>query len=176
MRHLLFSTLVLGFLLGVFVLADRMFCVSLATNWTVGFLLVGLGLGYAGSRGAARVPRTVLLSLFALATVAMPWVEWDSLKPFIRDLYSIEPGMDRQQVDAIMGKYMKGTGFPANPYSPSGGTLQEASSGSTYATKTGPDGQLELVDAIVYRHTDNADWGIVRFREGRVVTVEFSPD
>lgn len=174
MRHLLLPTFFLGFLLGVFVLADMMTCLSLSWRWTLGVLGLGLGLGYLGSRGAPRVPRAVILCTFTLAVVSLPWVEWSSLKPFLRDLYAIEPGMDHQQVEAHMGKYIKGTDFPANPFGSRG--MQEVASGRTYETTTGADGRLELVGAVVYRHTDNSDWGIVRFHEGRVVEVEFWPD
>jgi len=116
----------------------------------------------------------VLLSSFALIILSMPWVEWNSLKPFLRDLHAIKPGMERQQVEALMGKYLKGTGFPALPHALTGGAL--VVHGRTFLTMPSTDGQLEFVDALVYRHTENADWGIVRFHEGRVVQVEFSPD
>jgi hypothetical protein len=179
MRHLLLPTLFLGLLLGAFALTDWMTGLSLSWPWTLGVLGVGLGLGYGGSRGAARVPRAVILGAFALAVVSLPWVEWDSRKPFLRDLYSIEPGMDRPQVESLMGKYLRGTGFPAHPLG-FGGSLQDVGSGRTYSTATGANGQLELVDSVVYRHTHegwgNADWGIVRFQQGRVVEVSFSPD
>jgi len=174
MKRLVCPTALLGLLLGLSVLADVVAGVSLALSWTLGMLLVGVGLGYARSQGAARAPRAVLLSTFALLILAMPWVEWNALKPFLRDLHAVQPGMDRRQVEALMGKYLRGTGFPALPHALTGGTLVVR--GRTFATMPSTDGQLELADALVYRYAENADWGIVRFHEGRVVQVEFSPD
>jgi hypothetical protein len=71
--------------------------------------------------------------------------------------------MAPNQVEAIMGKYLKGTAWPAN-------------------TVADPSTRAELVfpGTIVYRHTNegwgDSDWGMVEFAGGKVVKVEFSPD
>ncbi len=177
MGHLASLGFFLGVLLGGFGLWDWWLGASAHPPSTLGVLGAGVLLGYVGSRRAAPRPRTALLCVYALAVGVMPWVDWDSRKPFLRDLYSVKPGMERAQVEAIMGKYIHGTGWPANPYSTGEGVLRTDSlSGSAYPTVASPNGQLELKDCIVYRHRQDSDWGVVRFREGRVVSVEFLPD
>jgi hypothetical protein len=70
--------------------------------------------------------------------------------------------MSAQEADALMSRWIVGTGWPTNP-------LQGAA-----------PGELQLPDSRVYRHTNegwgDSDWGIVRFQNGRVVSVEFSHD
>jgi len=101
---------------------------------------------------------TLSLSLM-LIIVAMPW---NSRKAFVRDLYSVRPGMTVRQVEAIMGRY--------NEYCIQPNTILS------------PDGELALVDPNIasYRHSEepafNGDIGVVHFQNGRVVRVEFLPD
>ncbi|WP_144370167.1 hypothetical protein [Myxococcus stipitatus] len=101
----------------------------------------------------------------------MRWVDWDSRKPFLRDRYSVQRGMPLEQVDAIMGHAIAGTGWPENPLTKAGTPI-----GALAAEPR----ELQLGDSRVYRHTHegwgNSDWGVVRFREGRVVEVAFLPD
>ncbi len=136
--------------------------------------IVTLALGFT----KISIPRLtiILSSLISMATLYS--IEWSSRKPFLRDLYSVRVGMTEQQVVKIMGKYISGTGFPANPYSnPS--ELHD-NTGKAYKTESTSDGFLHLPGRLVFRHSDTsefgADWGIVSFLNGRVVDVEFSPD
>jgi hypothetical protein len=124
----------------------------------------------------------VLVTVIAvIATLYL--VEWTTRKPFLRDLDRIRVGMTEAEVRRIMGRYMEGTGWPANPFDAStnaSNTLTDVGSGSQYSTTTSPSGEMVIRDSIVFRHsTDgafNSDWGIVSLSSGRVVRVEFSPD
>jgi hypothetical protein len=110
------------------------------------------------------------------------FVPWSSRKPFLHDLYSIQPGMTEADVRRVMGRYKEGTGWPA-AYGgmPAGtGTLTDLGTGSTHATGTTPAGEMTIQDSLVFRHSTDgafdADFGIVTFRNSRVVEVSFSPD
>ena len=98
-----------------------------------------------------------LISVNALI-LALYLVPWSSRKPFLRDLFSIRPGMTMAEAERIMAGYKRGTGWKVP------GTNQEFA----------PDG------AIVFRHSDdglfNADWGVVTIVNGKVVDVRFDPD
>jgi len=131
-----------------------------------------------------RHPTRIKFGIFAglivcLATLYV--VPWNSRKPFLRDLDKVQIGMTVNQVEAIMGRYMKGTGWPAVPGSNSPtGQLVEVGSGITMATSNSPSGELVIQDSVTYRHSNdgafNSDWGVVRFKNGRVVAKEFMPD
>jgi len=116
-----------------------------------------------------------------LALVILYLVPWNSRKPFLRDLEKVKTGMTVAEVEAIMGGYMKGTGWPAMPDSGSStGQLTEVGSGITMSTSNSPSGELVIQDSITYRHSNdgafNSDWGIVTFKDGKVVARTFMPD
>jgi len=67
----------------------------------------------------APKPCIALLLSFTVVFAGLRCVNWNSRKPFLRVLYSIHVGMTRVQVDAIMGKYLKGTDWPVNPFAAS---------------------------------------------------------
>lgn len=133
--------------------------------------------------GRLRAVKAALHGLFLLTIAGMWFFPISSRQPFLRDLASVKIGMTSTQVNAVMGKYAKGTGWPANPFaakSPGTDTLTELRSGSTHPTQTNRQGQMELIGSTTYRHSDegeyNSDWGVVSFKKGRVVKVEFMPD
>lgn len=110
-------------------------------------------------------------------------VEWTTRKPFLRDLDRVRVGMTETEVRGIMGRYMEGTGWPANPFDTSTNatsTLTDVGSGSQYSTTTSPSGQMAIRDSLTFRHSNdgafNSDWGIVSLSSGRVVRVDFLPD
>jgi hypothetical protein len=162
-RPVVLTVVFLMLLLAAFALFDYMAGVSLLWPWMLGLLAMGLGLGVLGTIDVPARPRGVVLLLFAVVFVGLRWVNWNSRKPFLRDLYSVRVGMTPSQVEAIMGKYLKGTGWPAN-------TVADPSA----------RGELTLPGTVVYRHTNegwaDSDWGMVEFAGGKVVRVEFSPD
>ena len=89
--------------------------------------------------------------------------------------------MTVDEVERVMGGYMEGTGLSWPPIwndEPMGfASLAPATSG---AVTKGKDGMMELAGSKVYRHSNdgayNADWGVVRFENGKVIAVEFMPD
>lgn len=111
-------------------------------------------------------------------------VPWNSRKPFLRDLEKVEVGMTMADVETIMGRYMKGTEWPAWALSASPtGQPTEVGSGTTMSTFDSLSRELVRRDStfsMTYRHsTDgafNSDWGVLKFKEGRVIAKKFLPD
>ena len=131
----------------------------------------------------SQLPRIGVLLAVIVVIAALYSVEWTTRKPFLRDLARVRVGMTEAEVRGIMGRYMEGTGWPANPFNTStnaSSTLTDVGSGSQYSTTSSPSGEMVVRDSLVFRHsTDgafNSDWGIVSLSSGRVVRVEFSPD
>ncbi len=111
--------------------------------------------------------------VLCLALTILYAVPWTSRKPFLRDLDRVSVGMTPLEVDKIMAPYIRGTGWPRNPFvevrSPSSGTI-DAPRGA----------ELQIADSVVFRHSNeaafNSDWGVVTFRNGVVSKVDFMPD
>ncbi len=127
--------------------------------------------------------RSRILALIALmaAMAVIHTAPLNGLKPFLRNLYSIQPGMTEVDVRRIMGQYPEGTGWPViyggNP--PGTGTLNDLGTGDAYAAGSTPDGELTLNDSIVFRPSaepGDSNWGIVTFKDGKVTGVSFSHD
>jgi hypothetical protein len=117
----------------------------------------------------------VLCVAYLAAIALLFFIPLSSLQPFLRDLERVRPGMTVAQVQAIMRGYKRGTGWPV----PSGPAPvvsgpDDVSSDVTY--ETSDEGELLLPNTLTFRHTDNSDWGVVSFRNGRVSKVEFLPD
>jgi hypothetical protein len=160
-------TFPLGFALALYVILDRALSVSVywwfAALYAVFWLLVLLLLLW----GAPARRKVLILGSLALIVVSMRFVDWNSRKPFLRDLHRIKLGMTAAQVDQIMGGYMTGGAVsPGNPGIRLDGRLVEQGEQAT--------------GMISYRHTTegwgNSDFGEVTFVNGRVVNVHFSPD
>jgi hypothetical protein len=123
---------------------------------------------------------TVVATILCLI-LGVRYADWNSRRPFIRDLLRIRTGMTVADVEAIMSGYMKGTGLSWPPIwddKPKGfNSVSPATSG---AVIKGENGEMKLAGSLVYRHsTDgayNADWGVVGFENEKVITVEFLPD
>lgn len=119
---------------------------------------------WALSRGTTRsVP--VVLGSYTLILAVLWLVPWSSRKVFLHDLSRVKPGMSRAQVEEILGGYLHGTGWPANPF---------------WSSNESPSGELEIRGAQVFRHSNdgrfNSDWGVVHFEDDRVRSVEFLYD
>ena len=127
--------------------------------YTAFWVLVGALLLY----GRPMREILLILGLFVMVTFSVRFVDWNSRKPFLKDLYRIREGMTPAQVEQIMSDYMKGDGAPLG------------------SPKTEINERGEIVTGtLTYRHTDggwgDSDWGVVTFENGRVVQTEFLPD
>lgn len=132
------------------------------------------------------IPPSRLSALVAVVLVgfliAFHLVPWTSRKPFLGQLNKVQTGMTETQVRVIMTGYKEGTGWPAAPWQPTGsaGTLETAGSSNTFRTVTDTNAQLALADSVVFRHSDdgrfNSDWGVVEFKDDRVIRIQFMPD
>lgn len=135
-----------------------------------------------------RIAKAILCGLFLLAMVALWFSPVSTRQPFLRDLDRVETGMTLAQVEAIMGGYMKGTGWPEpppftkspTPQSSKTQNIKDLATGSTHQIEADKKGELQIAGAVTYRHSDegeyNSDWGVVSFQNGRVSKVEFMPD
>jgi hypothetical protein len=152
------------------------------------WLYLTLGLAFVVALVRPTNPRSQLRPLGALSAVlallaALHLVDWTTRKPFLRDLDRIQIGMTEAEARQVMGRYLEGTGWPANPFqtnSVAPGTLTDLGSGSSHATTHSPSGELVLARSLVFRHSNdgafNSDWGIVSLSHGRVTGIQFSPD
>ena len=108
-------------------------------------------------RGVSARRRVLILSLSVIAVLCVRFVDWNSRKPFLKDLYSVKAGMTPAQVEEVMGRYVVGSG----------------------QTESIERGEM-VAGSVSYRHTQeawgNSDWGTITFEGGRVVSVDFSPD
>ena len=175
-------TIVASVALTLFALAEVLLAMPVA--WWLYLSLVPLfsvGLLRRQPFVAQRSRLAVLVAIIA-AIGALYFVPWSTRKPFLRDLYSIQPGMTEADVRRIMGRYIEGTGWPAAyGATPAGtGTLTDIGTGATHATGTTPMGEMTIESSLVYRHATNgdfnSDWGIVALKDGKVTGVSFSPD
>ena len=155
MKSLLPALALLTWTLGLFVGFDALFAISLSPTWTALAVLVGWAISAAYSSQASRVGFLFLCLLFSGATVGVRWLNENSRKPFLRDFQRLHSGMTRDEVERVMGHYLHGAAGPTLP--------------------PGVD-----KDAAIYRHTNDgwgdADWGVVRFQQDRVVELSFLPD
>jgi len=104
--------------------------------------------------------RISFAALLVAVAIVIRLVNWTPVKPFLKDLYTIRPGMTEADVNRIMGRYVRGTGWPA---SINGDSSRE----------------LRVPNTVVFRPTGSpgdSNWGMVQFQDGRVLKVDFSPD
>jgi hypothetical protein len=121
-------------------------------------------------------------------------VEWNPRKTFVRRVRSIREGMSVDEVEVVMARYMKGAGgqwqVPAlvpvvRDADDEPQTAAMAAADAAFAAYREPDygdrAQRHCFSGtMIYRwSTDarfNADWGCIRYADGRVVAVEFWAD
>jgi hypothetical protein len=124
----------------------------------------------------ARMPRWVAaLSCAAFAgTILLPFVSWHPRKRFARDLHSLRGGMKADEVEQVMGRWIRGPGAKWSvPGVPAASVVRPGGDAGGAGVVGGADG------AVIYRWDDadyDSDWGRVEFADGRVVRVEFLPD
>ncbi len=105
---------------------------------------------------------------FVVVLVVLLGAPWCSRDYFLADFYRVQPGMAEGQVEAILGKYLKGERYldtlPAR-------TLEAGEAAP-------PNADAPLCQS--YQHSRdaawNADWGTVCYRGGAVVSATFVPD
>jgi hypothetical protein len=175
-------TLSASLALALFALAEVL--LAMPVVWWLYLLLIPLfAFGIVRRQPASVQPRRLAAFAGVVAFIAtLYFVPWSSRKPFLHDLYRIQPGMSEADVRRIMGRYREGTGWPAayggNPAGT--GTLTDLGTGATHATGTTPTGEMTIQNSLIFRHsTDGAfdsDWGVVEFKDGRVTGVSFSAD
>jgi hypothetical protein len=154
--------------LSIFLILDVGFALSVYLQFVAAYAAFWLLIGALLLVGLPGRERLLILGLFIVVLVSMSFVDWNSRKPFLRDLYRVEQGMTVEQVEQLMADYTIGTGWPACPL---GLVATEPASETLRPSQP---------DRLVYRHTDegwgNSDWGEVRFENGRVVEIHFLPD
>ena len=162
-----------------------------------------LTLGIAGVFGVpALIAALVSQRRWARIACAAVWTvvvvlvltPWHPRQRFVRDLDSVRPGMTVDEVEAILGKYVKGSGWviPAGPPPMVRGpddpvdedaARRAAEAQAAYVPPAYPAGdeRAHATGTMTYRWCTtgaafNSDWGQVTFKDGRVVQVEFLPD
>jgi len=153
--------------LGVLVALDLFAAVSLYPRFVAAYTAFWVLIGGLLLRGIPVRLRLMLLIVFVAQVASIRFVNWNSRKPFLKDLYRIEEGMTPAQVDEIMGGYTGGN-YGGLPLSLTDMRYEFNDRG-------------EIVTGwVTYRHTEegwgNSDWGTVAFEDGRVVRIHFSPD
>src|SRR2546421_10466976 len=92
--------------------------------------------------------RLIFLGLSLFLILAFKHIDWNSRRPFIRDLLKIESGMTANEVDKIMKRYSGGSS-PAND-------------------------ELVYMHRVVGPFY--SDMGIVKLLNDKVASVQFQPD
>lgn len=143
---------------GIFLFFDYIFDVSVSMAFTSIYCLISCFIGIFFTRRLTVTQRSGTLILLIVLLFSVRFIDWNSRKSFLKDLYKIHPGMNVKEVDSIMGKYEKN-----EPDEPTGSITHSASSGY-----------------VIYHHTHeawgNADTGIVKYERDQVVEVTFSDD
>ena len=160
----LFLTFIFWIALSIFLAFDLGASVSVYFKFTIIYAGFWTLVGALFLHDRPWREKLLILSLFLIVVFAIRFVDWNSRKPFLKDLYTVQEGMTPAQVEQIMSGYRVGGGSPFF-----GGPETEL------------DEQGEIVTGgITYLHTDkgwgDSDWGVVLFEHGRVVRVEFLAD
>jgi hypothetical protein len=99
---------------------------------------------------------SVLIACAILATLLIAVGDWTPVKALRRRLADVRPGMTEADVRSVMSGFPFGTGWPDNQGEP-----------------------VSLEGRLVFRSTaepGDSNWGVVTLVDGRVTSVEFSPD
>jgi len=138
--------------------------------------------------------RWIAFGAFLLGVLVV-LVPWNARKRFVHDVFSVRAGISVDEVEAIMGGYIKGAGAawhlphapdprvrpPDEPEDAAEGELARATFESYRAPDypTGVDRDY-YTGTMIYRWSTrpeyNADWGAIEFVAGKVVKVDFLPD
>ncbi len=160
--------LAIWFALSIFLILDAGFSVSVYLQFVAIYALFWVLIGLLLLVGSPRREKLLILGLFVVVLFSIRAVDWNSRKPFLKDLYRVQEGMTLEQVEQIMSDYMGGIGYPIHPLGLPAGPPAAETEG------------VAVPDRLVYRHTNegwgDSDWGEIRFEKGRVVEVRFLPD
>jgi hypothetical protein len=122
--------------------------------------LLWLGVGVSLTKNQPTRKRLIIIPLAILFILSVKFIDWNSRKPFLRDLYSVKTGMAGAEVKNIMEKYDK-PGIHREP-------------------RSGEYLNSEFTGEESYWHTregwGNADIGTIRFQNGQVIEVKFLHD
>jgi hypothetical protein len=153
--------------LSIYLVLDAVYSVSVYFQFVAIYAIFWVLIGLLLLIGSPRREKLLILGLFVVVLFSTRAVNWNSRKPFLRDLYRVKEGMAVEQVEQIMGQYMRGGYWPSHPLA----SVEEPISGTEEPASP---------DIMVYRHTSegwgDSDWGEIRFEEGRVVEIRFLPD
>jgi hypothetical protein len=156
------------FALSAFLILDLGFSVSLFPQFIVPYGAFWLLVGALLLGGRPMRDKLVILGLFVVILFTFRSVDWNSRKPFLRNLYRIEEGMGESQVEQIMNGYTKTYGGGPPPSHPEYREYEYDEQGRL------------LTGWVTYRHTDegwgDSDWGVVAFENGIVAWIQFLPD
>ncbi len=112
------------------------------------------------TKSLSQEKRAIVVCGMIILILSLRYLDFNSRKPFLRDLGKISVGMTGHEVEAIMGKYDN----QMTLYTPRDYQYLES----------------DFSEQVSYRHTDegwgNADIGTVKFQNGQVVGVDFSHD
>jgi hypothetical protein len=134
--------------------------ITLVPFLTTAGALLWLGIGLNVTKNLPVRKRLIVVPLTILLILSVEYIDWNSRKPFLRDLYTVKVGMTGADVKNLMGKYHKHAHKPES---------------LTYEYL-----QPDFTGEEFFRHTNksygNADIGSIKFQDGRVIQVGFSHD
>jgi len=154
----LFSALLLGLILALYLIFDYLVAISLNPIITIAIGSIATISGLIIFRLMPMPRRIVLAGLIITGVAAISFINWNSRKPFLRAFNQVEIGMSADEVDETMADFTR-------LISPEAVTTEEG-----------------IVDygIISYRHTTeswgDSDIGQVTFSEGKVINQIFYPD
>lgn len=101
---------------------------------------------------------------------------YDTRHAFLADLSKLKVGYTKEQVEKIMGKYLRGTNWPASGKDI---TIPDTKR-KKFEVDTSKTDQLTLKNCDVYRHSNegkyDSDWGIVCYQNDLVEYIDFAAD
>jgi hypothetical protein len=134
--------------------------ITLVPFLTTASAIVWLRVGISLTKNQPMRKRLTIIPLTIILILSLKYLDWNSRKPFLQDLYSVKTGMTGAEVKKIMGKYDR-HGILVDP------KINELLT---------PDFTVE----VSFHHTSegygNADIGRVWFQNGKVIQVEFLHD
>lgn len=143
-------------LAAVSILLDSYFVFSVAPFTTSICASIWIGLALWLMKPIRLGPRLILLAISLFWILSIRYVDWNSRKPFVRDLLKIEYGMTTIEVDRTMKKYTRRT------------------------ESDDLESDVRLENTLIYSHATKgpfyADFGVIRFKDDKVEAVKLEYD